>query len=154
MKRLLASLVFLTILLSSGTFYAADAGSITGLWWNQEKNAQIEIYPSGDLFFGKITFLNEPVYPPDDTMGMAGRTKVDRKNPDPLKRNRPLLGLQILDSFKQYSDNLWEDGHIYDPKNGKTYRCKMTLEKPDILSVRGFIGISLLGRTATWTRVK
>ena len=70
MNRLLTSLVFLMILLFSSTFCAADGGSITGLWWNQEKSAQIEIYPSGDLFFGKITFLKEPVYPPEDALGL------------------------------------------------------------------------------------
>jgi uncharacterized protein (DUF2147 family) len=154
MKRLICALFFTIFFLLNGTVSAAGTDSIFGLWWNQEKSAQIEIYPLGNLYFGKIVYLKEPVYPQDDTQGMAGRTKIDRNNPDLLKRNRPLLGLQILDSFKKTGDRLWEDGHIYDPKNGKTYRCKITLEGADTLSVRGFIGISLLGRTDTWTRVK
>lgn len=127
---------------------------LVGLWWNQEKNAQIEIYESAGHIYGKIVFLKEPVYPADDPMAMAGRPKIDRNNPDPLKRKRPLLGLLILDSFRQTGDRIWEDGFIYDPKNGKTYSCKMTLETSDTLGVRGFIGFSLLGRTTIWTRVK
>ena len=51
-------------------------------------------------------------------------------------------------------DGLWEKGHIYDPENGKDYKCKMTLASADVLRVRGFIGISLIGRTEVWTRVK
>ena len=50
-------------------------------------------------------------------------------------------------------DNVWKGGTIYDPEEGKTYRCKMTLTDVDILRVRGFIGISLLGRTTVWKRV-
>jgi uncharacterized protein (DUF2147 family) len=134
--------------------YSMSSTPITGLWWNQEKSAQIEIYESAGHIFGKIVSLKNPVYPPDDPMSMAGRAKVDRNNPDPLKRKQPLMGLQILGSFRQTGDRLWEEGFIYDPKNGKTYRCKMTLDNADSLSVRGFIGFSLLGRTETWTRVK
>jgi hypothetical protein len=45
----------------------------------------------------------------------------------------------------------WSQGKIYDPKNGKTYSCKMTLEGNE-LKVRGYVGFSLLGRTTVWTR--
>ena len=62
--------------------------------------------------------------------------------------------LVILRDFTYASGNLWENGHIYDPKNGKDYKCKMTLTSPDALDVRGFIGFSLLGRTEHWTKVK
>lgn len=151
-KVLLTILLFFCFLIIPSSSISSTA--ISGLWWNQEKSAQIEIYESSGRLFGKIVFLKEPVYPPDDPQSMAGRAKVDRNNPDPLKRKQPLLGLQILSSFRQTGDRLWEEGSIYDPKNGKTYRCKMTLENTDSLSVRGFIGFSLLGRTTTWTRVK
>ncbi len=154
MKRFFHAILLLLLVAFSAPAAAADAGSLSGLWWNDEKSAQIEIYRTGDRYAGKIVFMKEPVYPGDDAMGMAGQTKIDRHNPDPRKRSQPLMGLQILDGFRQTGDRVWEDGHIYNPKNGKTYRCKMTLEKQDTLAVRGFIGISLLGRTATWTRVK
>ena len=151
-KVLLTVLIFLFF--SVIPSISMNSTPIIGLWWNQAKSAQIEIYESAGRLFGKIVFLKEPVYPPDDPQSMAGRAKVDRNNPDPLKRKQPLLGLQILNSFRQTDERLWEEGFIYDPKNGKTYRCKMTLENADTLFVRGFIGFSLLGRTETWTRVK
>ena len=51
-------------------------------------------------------------------------------------------------------DGLWKKGTIYDPDNGKTYKCKLRLVSDDVLNVRGYIGVSLIGRTSQWTRVK
>ena len=133
---------------------AASPDAVVGKWWNQEKESQIEIYKSRNSYEGKIVLLKEPVYPPDDKKGMAGKTKVDRENPDVAQRTKPILGMIMLWGFKYASDNVWEGGHIYDPRDGKTYKCKMTLTSPDVLDVRGFIGFSLLGKTNTWTRVK
>jgi uncharacterized protein (DUF2147 family) len=59
----------------------------------------------------------------------------------------------ILRGFVSTENNLWENGKIYDPKNGKDYSCKITMIDNNKLDVRGFIGISLLGRTETWTRI-
>ena len=144
--------VALCLVISSA--HAISPDEILGKWWNQEKESQIEIYKIDGKYFGKIIYLKEPVYPANDPEGMAGKTKIDRKNPDVNKRNTPLLELVILWNFINTGDNLWEEGFIYDPRDGKTYKCKMSLESPDILNVRGFIGVSLFGRTNTWTRVK
>ncbi len=154
MKRFFFLFICIFPFISTTHSLGMGPAAITGLWWNQEKSAQIEIYELTGRIYGKIVSLKEPVYPVDDSLGMAGRPKIDRNNPDPLKRKRPLLGLLILDAFHRTGDRTWEDGFIYDPKNGKTYRCIMTLDTADTLFVRGFIGFSLLGRTATWTRVK
>ena len=134
--------------------YAAGPDVIVGKWLNGKQTAHVEIYKSGGKYYGKIVWLKEPVYPADDKKGMAGKQKVDRENPDASKRSQPILGLGILRDFTFVKDGLWENGMIYDPENGKDYKCKMTLESPDILNVRGYIGISLIGRTDTWTRVK
>ncbi len=83
---------------------------------------------------------------------MAGQPQVDRNNPDPDLRTRPALGLQLLEGFGYSGGNVWKGGTIYDPGNGKLYKCKMTLTDPKRLEVRGFIGISWLGRTEVWTR--
>ena len=66
----------------------------------------------------------------------------------------PLLNLQILKDFVyDAEDKEWEDGTIYDPKNGKTYSCYMTLDGTK-LNVRGYVGVSMIGRTSVWTRVQ
>jgi uncharacterized protein (DUF2147 family) len=61
------------------------------------------------------------------------------------------VGTVILKDFK-YSGKTWEDGTIYDPKNGKTYSCIIKAKGLNNLDIRGYIGISLLGRTTNWTR--
>jgi uncharacterized protein (DUF2147 family) len=154
MKNLWVIAVVMAVFLIVPLAQAAGPDDILGKWLNDKKTSNIEIYKSGDRYDGKIVWLKEPVYPPDDKKGMAGKTKVDRENPDPALRNKPLLGTVLLWGFKYKGDNVWESGSIYDPENGKTYSCKMTLVSPDTLNIRGFIGISLLGRTTTWTRVK
>jgi len=151
-KSALAGLVFLLVL--SGRAYAQEADAILGRWLNAKGTAQVEIYKVQGAYFGKIVWLKEPIYPADDRRGMAGKPKVDRENPDAARRTQPLLDLLLLRDFVFARDNLWERGRIYDPENGKDYRCKMTLTSPDVLRVRGFIGISLIGRTEIWTRVK
>jgi uncharacterized protein (DUF2147 family) len=60
----------------------------------------------------------------------------------------------LLKSFEYTEGNTWEDGTIYDAENGKTYQCKLSMEGDNKLNVRGFIGISLMGRTDVWKRVE
>ena len=79
-----------------------------------------------------------------------GKPKVDENNPDEAKRNTPLIGLVLLRGLEKDGDKEYDGGKIYDPKNGKTYSCKITY-KGNTLDLRGFVGVSLLGRTSTWT---
>lgn len=140
----------LTFLLLASLAVAADEDKILGLWNTPENDCKIEIFKSGGKYFGRIAWLKEPLYPADG--GMAGRPVVDRENPNPNLRSRPLIGLQLIQGFTYVSKNVWEKGTIYNPDNGKTYRCKMTLSAPNRLEVRGFIGIPLWGGTSVWTR--
>jgi uncharacterized protein (DUF2147 family) len=154
MKKGLRFVVILMAVLFATSVYAASSDDVVGKWWNQEKTSQIEIFQYQGTYAGKIVSLKEPLYPADDPKGMAGQPKMDRENPDASKRNNPLLGMVMVWGFTYSGDNLWENGFIYDPRDGKTYKCKMTLKKKDVLDVRGFIGISLFGKTNTWTRVR
>jgi uncharacterized protein (DUF2147 family) len=134
---------------------ANDADAILGLWLTADDGngrAKVEITKANDQYSGKIIWLERPTYPPDDDRGMAGQNRVDRENPDPDLRDRPVIGLPIVEGFTYKGDNLWANGTIYDPNNGKTYKCKMRLDDEGILRVRGFIGFSLIGRTTQWER--
>jgi uncharacterized protein (DUF2147 family) len=135
---------------------AADGDQIVGLWATApdevDGNAHVEIYKNNGTYAGKIVWLEKPVYNEDDEEGMAGQDKVDRENPDEALRDRPILGLQIMSDFEYDGKNKWKKGTIYAPDDGKTYKCKMSLSG-DVLKVRGYIGISMLGRTEEWTRV-
>jgi uncharacterized protein (DUF2147 family) len=154
MKKIgcLLGLAFLFVV--SARLHAQNPDAILGKWLNGKQRAQIEIVKFEGKYSGKIVWLKEPVYPSDDKKGMAGKQKVDRENPDSSRRTRPLMGLLVLRNFVFTRNGLWEQGQIYDPDNGKDYRCKMTLRSQDVLDVRGFIGFSLIGRTDIWTRVK
>jgi len=140
---------WLSFMVSVSAWAAAD--DIVGLWNTAEGRSKVEIYKCADRYCGRITWLKEPNYPDNDEQGMAGKPKVDRENPDPDLRSQSLLGLEMLRDFR-YDDGQWRDGTIYDPREGKTYSCKITLAEDGTLKVRGYIGISLFGKTAEWTR--
>ena len=144
--------VALALALIAGAAQAAVAGDrVLGLWLTEKSDAQVRIERVGDRYQGAIVWLKEPQYPADDDQGMAGRTKVDRENPDPARRAKPIIGLRIVEGFR-FVDDEWREGRIYDPENGKTYKCRMWFDG-ETLRVRGYIGISLLGRSTRWTRV-
>ena len=63
------------------------------------------------------------------------------------------MGIKILSSF-EHTGSSWEEGTIYDPNNGKTYKCKITLNNNNSLNIRGYVGTPVMGRTAVWTRVE
>ena len=138
-KVLLFSFIFIGITVVA----KAQTDPIEKVWYNQEKTAKIQVYKAKDgRFYGKMVWLKEPLE--------NGKPKVDKENPDEKKRNTPLIGLILLRGLEKDGDNGYDNGKIYDPKNGKTYSCKIT-HKGNSLDLRGFVGISLIGRTSTWT---
>ena len=122
---------------------AADTTSPLGLW--RTEDATIQIFEDLGKLSGKIVALREPRTP-------EGEEKTDIHNPDASKRERPILGLVFMSGFTRKSDTRWENGTVYDPKTGNTYSCFMELQGPDKIKFRGFIGLSLIGRTVFWTR--
>lgn len=146
-------MVMLLVLVASGSLAlqgfvrSTTEDQVTGIWVTGDQEGKIEIFKVGSKFYGKIVW-GKDMYEAD------GKTpRKDTKNDDPAKRNRPLKGLIILSGFV-YRNGGYEDGTIYDPNNGKTYDCKMKLSGNDRLEIRGYIGLSLFGRTETWTRAK
>jgi uncharacterized protein (DUF2147 family) len=146
MKQIVC-LSFLLCCFYNNVFSQNRSSDIVGTWLTSGKNpGKIQIYQAGDKYFGKITWLQVPHDP-------AGKPKVDTKNPDEKNRTQPLLNLVILKDFTFNGKDEWSNGHIYDPSGGKTYNCYIKLKDWNTMKVRGFIGVSLLGRTETWTRV-
>ena len=142
-KLFKAVLVLLSISMFSITSFA-QKDKIEGVWLNEEGTAKVKIYlAKNKKFYGKIVWLKEPL--------RDGKPKLDRENPDEDKQKEPILGLLILKGFEKDGDDEYEDGTIYDPKNGKTYSCVIT-HNGDKLDVRGYIGFSWIGRTTVWTK--
>ncbi|PTT75699.1 MULTISPECIES: DUF2147 domain-containing protein [Chryseobacterium] len=99
----------------------------------------VEIYKKGDQYFGKITqLLIKPANP------NCTACKDDRKN-------KPIQGMEIIRGLKKDGDE-FTGGTITDPKTGKTYKCTIT-RSGDNLNVRGYIGLSFIGRSQTWQKV-
>jgi uncharacterized protein (DUF2147 family) len=133
-------LIFIILITISFTaFGQPKPDAIVGEWLTAAKDGKVQIYKSGNKFFGKISWGNRP-------------NGKDTNNPDTKLRDQNLIGLVILKDFAFNGKDKWEDGTIYDPNNGKTYSCVIRLKDEKTLEVRGYIGISLLGRTEVWTR--
>lgn len=130
-------LIVLTTLFS---FAAVNAQ--TGIYgrWNTGRGGIVEIYDCGNKLCGKLVASEEP-------------DRIDVNNPDPAKSDEKLIGHNILSGFKQTGDRVWKKGKIYNPNSGKSYSANLTLDGNQ-LEVRGFKGISLLGKTVKWTRAE
>ena len=132
MKKILFSMA-LAIMSMTG-----NAQDILGKWVTEAGNAHVEIYEAGGKVNGKIVWLEQ------------GPDTRDTHNPDASQRSRKLMGVNILSGLSK-KDKKWEGGKIYNPKNGKTYKCSMWLEGKE-LKVRGHVGI--FHDTQTWKRPK
>lgn len=145
----------MVLLFSSFPVLADDATAdrILGVWATEKAEAHVEISRDENGYNGSIIWLKEPFYSEADGEELAGRPKTDRENPDIALHDRPIIGLAIMQGFRFAGKNRWVDGTIYDPENGKTYKCYLWLTKEGSLKVRGYVGISLFGRTSEWTPV-
>ena len=132
MKKVLLLLVMAFVAM------AGYSQEVLGKWLTEAGNAQVEIYLDGNKLNGKIVWLEK------------GPDTKDTHNPDPKLQSRKLMGVHILSGLKK-TKNKWEGGKIYNPKNGKSYKCSLWLEG-DQLKVRGYIGVFF--ETQTWKRVK
>ena len=128
--------------------YGQSANAVVGTWLTKEKDAHIQIMQQGDRIGGRLVWAKE-------AKDGLGKPKVDVKNPNVRLRSQPVLGMQFMRDFVYTGNNQYENGTIYDARNGKTYKCKLTLTDKNTLDVRGYVGAAWmgLGRTTTWTRV-
>lgn len=141
------SLAAIVFLFSSSLLTAQDnPDAIIGVWKTGSGNAHVRIYKNGDKYQGKIVWLKDPI---DQA---TGKPKLDVKHPDVATRSRQILGIINIWGFKYVDGNKWDGGNIYDPKNGNTYSSTIKMENANTLKVRGYVGISLIGRTDTWSR--
>jgi uncharacterized protein (DUF2147 family) len=139
-------LAFLAALaaLTPGPVLAADP--VEGLWLISTGRAKVLIQPCEGQpakLCGRITWLKTLV-------GDDGKPRHDQENPDPARRNDPLMGLQMIRDFRNVSPGRWTGGKVYDPNTGKTYDAKMRLNPDGTLKLEGCVLI--VCRAQTWTR--
>ena len=130
----------------AATSQTADPQSPLGLWKTVDDKtgmprAMVRIYLQDGKYFGRI----EQSFTPGAETRVCSACTDDRKN-------QPIIGLLIIRNVTP-RDGEYGGGDILDPDTGSVYRCKFRLDKDGtVLVVRGFMGISLLGRTQTWHR--
>ena len=137
MKRAYLLIVLLLLIGSQHMAAQSAADKIVGQYLSPKKDGKIEVYKVGENYFGKVISGNNP--------------RKDVNNPNAALRSRDLLGMVFLKDFV-HKDGEYSNGTIYDPNNGKTYSCKMWLDNGN-LKVRGYIGLSMFGRTETFTKI-
>lgn len=121
--------------------------SVFGKWYSidpetGENESIIRVYKKGEEVFARIeTILRE-----ED----KDKTCIECSGED---KDKPIEGLVIMKGLKKDGEE-YNGGKILDPKNGKYYKCYITLEEEDKLKLRGYIGFSVIGRTEYWYRVE
>lgn len=149
MKKLVSVVLLLLAITVSGSVSAQEeADKLVGIWEPSHGKAKVKIEKIGNKYYGKIVWLKEAIDPETKA------PKVDKNNPDEKLRSTPLRGFRILKDFQYTDKNEWTEGTIYDPENGNTYSCIIKMTDDNTLDIRGFIGVSVLGRTDIWKRLK
>ena len=135
---------------------SAQSPSVMGTWLTASGVAQVRIGPCPDpatgAICGTVVGLINPQGP--DGKAVAPDMATDYRNPDPALRTRKVIGMPLIWGFKKTSDpNAFEDGHIYNGENGKTYNANISLQPDGKLRLRGYVGTPMFGETQLWTRV-
>jgi len=117
----------------------------SGVWLDDTGQGAIEISPCNDRLCGRIVWLRDPV-------DKAGKPLTDGLNPDARRRQRPICGLPVIGDLKRQQAGFWDEGWIYDPKQGKQFDVELKLRSPDALQVMGYMGVKFLSETFLWKR--
>ena len=141
----------ISLFMSFHAFSQSDADRLIGKYYvvkqDTKAESRIQIYKNSEgKYEGKIIWLKEPNFP-------DGTPKRDIKNPNAELRKVKADQIVLLKNFTYDDKNKeWSGGEIYDPEEGKTYKCKLKFESAAKLKVRGYIGVPALGKTMFWTK--
>ncbi|MEW5964128.1 MAG: DUF2147 domain-containing protein [Pseudomonadota bacterium] len=128
------------LMLFASTLAAAQsADDVFGIWRHPENGSHVEMYRCGDALCARIVRVEDG-------------QKTDDKNPDPMKRNRSILGLAIMSGASPSGPASWK-GELYNRADGKTYSGTATVKTKDSLELSG-CSMIVWCKTVTWTRVK
>ena len=134
--------MFVNLILSF-VFMSSQPNPVEGSWISVDdetgkEKSEINLYIENGKLYGRIDAL---LLPEDQ-----GKMCVECKG---AEKGKPIVGLVIVQGLKK-DGNIWTDGTILDPANGKRYSCNISLNEDGTLDVRGYLGFSLLGRTQVW----
>ncbi|WP_374951443.1 DUF2147 domain-containing protein [Mucilaginibacter sp.] len=133
---------------SNSTRTTVASEMICGKWQTEEKNLTVQVYKVDDEFKAKIIWFSNK----GETKKMEEWT--DKKNPDPVLRTRKILGMNVLEKLVYSPEsNSWEDGIIYDAKNGRHWNSSAYIDKDGKLKVKGYWHFKFIGKTMTFIRI-
>lgn len=127
---------------------AQTPSTVVGKWrtiddGNGKPSSIVEVYLENNKLYGRVLqVLQSSQGPHPKCIKCSGERK-----------DQPVEGMVIMWDLTSKDGVQWDNGSILDPKNGTSYRCRVKLASPERLQVRGFVGISLFGRTQTWERI-
>lgn len=145
MKKIMMMLAFGATMIGAQAS-AGGSDPAYGYWLTENRRAIVEIAPCGNAACGKLIWSAQPR---DET----GHMKLDIKNDDPTMRTRPICGIELIGGFKTAGLGRWEDGWIYNPRDGQKYTALLRALGDQMLEVRGYLGFEFLGKSQVWTRV-
>lgn len=141
-KRETAAAFGLAALLLS---HAASAAPPYGVWASQKRDVRVRLNNCGGKICGTLVWLQQEIDP------KTGRLKTDHLNPDPAKRGRALIGIQVVNDFVPSGHERWS-GTIYNADDGHTYRAHMIERDPRTIRLEGCM-LVVLCMGHTWHRV-
>lgn len=139
-------------LLAGAFLVSHPAHALEGLWLTQNGKGIVafrscaESGGAENAVCGHMQWVAEP-------HDASGALKLDANNPDTELQSRPLCALHLIGDLVQSAGGRWENGWVYNPRNGKRYDVRIDVTSETELKMRGFLGIALFGKTQTWTRV-
>jgi uncharacterized protein (DUF2147 family) len=127
--------------------FNAQGQTVLGKWKTiddetGEVKSIVEVYEKSGKIYAKVVEILRAEHKKDICTKCEGAEK-----------NKPILGMIIMNGLEKDGSE-YNGGTILDPQNGKKYKCYITLESPDKLKLRGYVGVAIMGRTQYWTRVK
>ena len=117
-----------------------------GYWLTENRKAIVRIEPCGGDTCGRMVWV-------ENAIDGAGQPKRDLRNSDAAMRDRPICGLELVGGLDRADSGTWQDGWLYNPKDGATYSAEIRAVSPSELEVRGYLGVPMLGKSQIWTRV-
>ena len=145
---LCGALAAAALMLAGLTVAGSALADPTGVWLNEAQDSHVKIYAcedDDDELCGEIVWLKNP-------LGKDGKPRQDVKNEDKSLRDRQIMGLQIITGMEDDGGGEWEDGEIYNPRDGETYDAEMEEIDANTLKVSGCVWF--LCKTQTWTRLE
>ena len=144
MKKITTTLLFSFV---GFLAFSQNNANIVGEWYNDKEDVVITIFEVNQTISAKITWIKSP-------NDKNGNPKTDLFNPVESLRGRSRMGMMVMYDLTYIAGNIWDNGSLYIPKNGKTYSGMMRLKNENTLNIRGYIGFSFFERySSNWTRV-